>query len=243
MKIIIDEEFKNLIAPLTEEELKSLENNLLENGYNKAYPVIVWKGHDILVDGHNRYGLCQKYGIEPEIFEQKFESREEVINWMIENQLARRSIDPDMRAYLIGRKYATEKKSHGGARGNNCPLKTDEKIAQEFNISPRTVKNDAQFFEAIERVCKICDVSRQELMRTQNKKAITDLAKLSDSEIINTWGKIKDGKEEVKKTEGIFPVMIKLDKSTHTKLKQLSKNKSPQELIIELINREWEARS
>lgn len=120
--VIIDQEFKDLIAPLNQEEYSSLEKNLLENGFNKAYPLILWKGHDILVDGHNRHGLCVKYGIEFTFIEQEFDSREDVINWMVDNQLSRRSIDNDTRAYLIGKKYNLEKSSRGGVRskGNSC---------------------------------------------------------------------------------------------------------------------------
>lgn len=243
MSIIIDEEFKDLIAPLTEEEYKSLESNLLENGFNPAYPVIIWKGHDILVDGHNRYGICQKFGIEPDVIEQEFNSREDVINWMIENQLSRRSIDLDTRAYLIGRKYTTEKKPQGGARGNSCTLSTDERLAKEFNVSPRTVKTDGKFFEAVERICKLCGIGRQELMLKQTKKDILDLDKLTDAAIIETWHKLVNGDVEKKKAEGIFPIYLKLDKSTNAKLKYLSKSKSPQDLLIELINAEWERRS
>lgn len=241
MQIIIDEEFKNLIAPLTEEEHKSLESNLLEYGFNPAYPVIVWKGHNTLVDGHNRFLLCEKNGIEPCIIEQEFESREAVINWMVDNQLSRRNIDPDTRAYLIGRKYTTEKKTQGGARGNSYTLKTDERIAKEFDVSPRTVKIDGKFFEVVNKVCNLCSIGRQELTSKLTKKDIIEMDGLSDVAIIEAWEKIKNG-EAPKKTEGIFPVYLKLDKSTNTKLKSLLKGKSPQDLIVELINKEWERR-
>ena len=44
----VDEEFKTLIPPLTEEERKLLEESILKNGCEM--PILVWNG--IIVDGH-----------------------------------------------------------------------------------------------------------------------------------------------------------------------------------------------
>lgn len=64
--VIVDPEFKSLIDALTEQEREDLETSIKENGFNKAFPIIIWKNHQIIVDGHNRYEICQKLGIEPE---------------------------------------------------------------------------------------------------------------------------------------------------------------------------------
>jgi len=56
----IDSEFKNLIPPLTEEEYKGLENSILSEGCRDN--LVTW--NDILIDGHNRYEICQKHNIE-----------------------------------------------------------------------------------------------------------------------------------------------------------------------------------
>lgn len=55
----IDPEFKDLIPPLTTEELEMLEESIVANGCES--PLIVWNG--IIVDGHNRYAICHKRGI------------------------------------------------------------------------------------------------------------------------------------------------------------------------------------
>ena len=71
----IDPEFQNQIPPLTDDEYKQLEENILKEGKLLA-PLIVW--NNILVDGHNRYAILQKH---PEIYFSTmplpFESREE----------------------------------------------------------------------------------------------------------------------------------------------------------------------
>src|SRR5262245_33582433 len=49
-RIRVDPEFAALIPPLSAEERQRLELSLLEEGCRD--PLIVWKDHDILLDGH-----------------------------------------------------------------------------------------------------------------------------------------------------------------------------------------------
>ena len=73
----IDPEFQNQIPPLTDDEFKQLEENILKEG-KLLSPLIVWG--NTLVDGHNRYAILQKH---PEIcfstMPLRFENREEAI--------------------------------------------------------------------------------------------------------------------------------------------------------------------
>ena len=88
----IDPEFQNQIPPLTDDEYKQLEENILKEG-KLLSPLIVW--NNTLVDGHNRYAILQKH---PEIcfstMPLRFESREEVLAWICKNQLGRRNLTP-----------------------------------------------------------------------------------------------------------------------------------------------------
>jgi hypothetical protein len=45
--------------------------------------------------------------------EKFFDNEHDVINWIIDNQLSRRNITDDQRAYLIGKRYKEEKKAVG----------------------------------------------------------------------------------------------------------------------------------
>ena len=57
--LTVDPEFRDLIPPLNEEELKLLEESLVADGCES--PLIVWNG--VIIDGHNRYMICQKHDI------------------------------------------------------------------------------------------------------------------------------------------------------------------------------------
>ena len=57
--LTVDPEFRDLIPPLNEEELKLLEASIVADGCES--PLIVWNG--VIVDGHNRYAICRKHEI------------------------------------------------------------------------------------------------------------------------------------------------------------------------------------
>ncbi len=108
MELIIDSEFKNLIPPMKPEEFQGLKESIVNNGYDILYPIVSW--NNIIIDGHNRYSICEEFGIEFSVSEKKFSNRFEVINWIINNQLNRRSMTNEQRSYLIGKRYQEEKK-------------------------------------------------------------------------------------------------------------------------------------
>lgn len=94
--ITIDKEFQTLIPPLTDDEYRLLEESILAEGCRDA--LITW--HGILIDGHNRYKICEKYGLPYDTTETDFESRDSVIEWIIKNQFGRRNLPLYERARL-----------------------------------------------------------------------------------------------------------------------------------------------
>lgn len=104
-KLTIDDEFKTLIRPLFKAEYEQLEKNILKDGCRD--PLTTWNG--ILIDGHNRYSICQKHGIPFRVVEMEFSCRDEVIAWICANQLGRRNLTEETRKFLIGKQYEAEK--------------------------------------------------------------------------------------------------------------------------------------
>jgi len=93
----IDQEFKNLIPPLLEDEYRQLEQNILTKRKCEN-AIILWDGR--IIDGHNRFYICAEHGIEFELEEMDFESREAAKLWIIENQLGRRNLTDAARIEL-----------------------------------------------------------------------------------------------------------------------------------------------
>lgn len=101
MDIIIDPSLQAYIDPLTADEHAALERSILAEGCRDA--LVLWG--NVLVDGHNRYGICREHGL-PFRTEQnaRFASIDDVHLWMIDQHLGRRSVSDFQRGVLALRK-------------------------------------------------------------------------------------------------------------------------------------------
>ena len=97
----IDPDLRDLIPPLSEEEYRLLEDSIVRDGCDT--PLTVWNG--VIVDGHNRYEICQKHQVPFTYEERSFADREAAMFWMLEHQLARRNLEAYQRAEIM-LKYA-----------------------------------------------------------------------------------------------------------------------------------------
>lgn len=101
MNITVSEELKAYIDPLTPDEHEALERSLLAEGCRDA--LVLWG--DLLIDGHNRYGICQQHGIPFQTVQHPhFKSMDDVHLWMIDQHLGRRSVSDFQRGVLALRK-------------------------------------------------------------------------------------------------------------------------------------------
>jgi hypothetical protein len=96
-RIVIDPEIQAYIDPLTPDEHDALERSLVTEGCRDA--LVLWG--ELLVDGHNRYGICQKHDLPFRTVQNtRFRSVEDVKLWMIEQHLGRRSLTDFQRGEL-----------------------------------------------------------------------------------------------------------------------------------------------
>ncbi|MEJ8825740.1 plasmid replication/partition related protein [Variovorax humicola] len=120
MDIVVNEELKAYIDPLTPEEYESLERSILAEGCRDA--LVLWG--DVLVDGHNRYGICRKHDLPFQTVQNtRFQSMEDVHLWMIDQHLGRRSISDFQRGVLALRKreIVAARRAGNAASGGHAP--------------------------------------------------------------------------------------------------------------------------
>lgn len=154
--IKIDREFQNLIPALSADEREQLEANIVEHGGARD-PLVVWQrddADDILLDGHNRYEICERLGLPYEVEHMEFATRDDAADWMDRNQLGRRNLSKQDYKLLLGRRYNRAKKSaeesgkEGRARvGQNAPPseRTSAKLAKEHGVDEKTVRRAGEF--------------------------------------------------------------------------------------------------
>jgi N6-adenosine-specific RNA methylase IME4 len=154
--IVIDAEFAALIPPLSSEERRQLEDNIVEHGGARD-PLVVWvcDGTLTLLDGHNRYEICTRLGLPFDVHEMRFSSRDEAEDWIDKNQLGRRNLTADAFTLLLGRRYNRAKKQ--GDRTdltsdqNDQKLTTADKLAAEHGVGSATVRRAGKFAEEVDR--------------------------------------------------------------------------------------------
>ena len=114
-ELIIDEEFRTLLPELDSETYALLEENLLVNGC--IYPLVVWG--DILIDGFNRYSICTEHEFPFDVVSKSFDSRDEVLIWIIANQVSRRNLSSLQLSYYRGLHNTADKRLVNKSGGKN----------------------------------------------------------------------------------------------------------------------------
>ena len=139
MTITINQDLRAYIDPLTEDEYAALERSLLAEGCRDA--LVLWG--DLLVDGHNRYSICQKHDIPFNTRQnQTFQSIDDVHLWMIDNHLGRRSVSDFQRGVLALRKKEIVSARLAQAQAQPAsadPVLTREAVARTARVSSATL--------------------------------------------------------------------------------------------------------
>lgn len=221
MKLNIDQEFKNLIAPLTHEERKLLEKNIIKEGCRD--PIVLW--NNTIIDGHNRYNICTGHDIQFNTVDVELENHNEAINWIIDNQLGKRNVPDSVKKYLIGKRYTGEKKVEWDREnqhskkvvGDHCDhlpenetddnskLKSADKIAEQNEVSGITVRRSGTFSDNIDKIAESSGITPMDIL-TNTKHTRGDIKKVStlepeaQKEIVEKVcsGEVKSFKEALK---------------------------------------------
>ena len=174
-------ELEILIPPLTSEEFKQLERNILEEGIRD--PLVTWNG--ILVDGHNRYRIATEYDIDFTTVEKEFSDMNAVKEWMINNQFGRRNLNNYQRSVLalqLEDVFKAKAKENQIRKPDFVPLKSAE-----------------QKIETRQEIAKIANVGHDTISKVKKIEATASpeiKAKVSTGQI-----SINEAFKEIKKEE------------------------------------------
>jgi transcriptional regulator with XRE-family HTH domain len=186
LNITINEELRSFIDPLTANESAALERSLLAEGCRDA--LVLWG--ETLIDGHNRYDICTRHGIEFRTVQNTtFSSLDDVMLWMIDNHLARRSVSDYQRGVLalrkkdivtarVAQRAAAEPEADAtpAAAPESPPWNTREDVAKAARVSSNTISQ-------IERIQKAATPQLVEAVRagTISINAAANVASLPEA--------------------------------------------------------------
>jgi hypothetical protein len=99
MSLRINPELQAVVAPLTTEEYAQLRDNIQKDGLLE--PITLWAEESgTILDGHNRYAICQELGIGFRTKALSFLGIEAAKLWILEHQVGRRNLTDDQRAVI-----------------------------------------------------------------------------------------------------------------------------------------------
>jgi len=176
----VDLEFKGLIPPLSAEEYAQLEENIV-SARRCRDAIVTWEG--LILDGHNRFEICIRHGIEFEVVNMPLESREAAKLWILSNQLCRRNLSDAMRIELAQKKegvlrdLAKMKLSYAGMKSRPGMKALPEASALPDEIAPdekpfsKTTKGEDDAINVHEAIAKAAGVGEGTLHRYAEIKA------------------------------------------------------------------------
>ena len=162
-----DPALKRLVAPLDLVEFSGMEEDIRRRGGEKG--VKVW-GRTILVD-HEYYEYCHRENIPFCLVSISLDSYQEAVAWICKNQLLRKSLNEEMRKYLIGKRSLAERtiglvqmrKLENNASGQERPVMklarhnvsrthVRERIGTEYSLAYMTVRKYESYTLALDMV-------------------------------------------------------------------------------------------
>ena len=177
--LVIDKEFEELLPVLTPDEFDKLEKSILKNGL--LDPIKIWQDPKtnqwVIIDGHNRYKILKKNNISWKywcdykiLYEKELPTREDVKQWMLEQQLGRRNLSEAER-YEIVQKFknvikqkAKENQSSGGkGLSNLSKVNTRKEMAKVVGVSEGTYQ----------KMEKVMESNNEELKQKLREKKIS----------------------------------------------------------------------
>ncbi|MPS90601.1 MAG: plasmid replication/partition related protein [Comamonas sp.] len=171
MELKIDEGLKAYIDPLTPDEHESLERSILAEGCRDS--LVVWG--DLLIDGHNRYGICRKHGLPYNTVQAtQFKNMDDVHLWMIDQHLGRRSVSDFQRGVLALRKREIIAERRAAAAAAVNAAKAAQPASEE---APWEGDTDPVVAQALASVAKVPDEA------LDTREAVARAARLSAGQV------------------------------------------------------------
>ena len=155
-------EMEQLLPPLSGEQFSALERDILENG---CYAPIIVNEDMVIIDGHNRFRVCEKHGLPYRMLVFSFADLLEAKQWALDTQKGRRNLDkwelgkialrlkPDIEA----RARANQQEYHGNQYDSGLsatlpevhsdPVDTRKELADAVGLGERTMGKVMQIDE------------------------------------------------------------------------------------------------
>ncbi len=182
-------EMEQLLPPLSAEQFSSLERDILESG---CYAPIIINEDLVIVDGHNRFRICEKHGLPFRMLVFSFADLLEAKQWALETQRGRRNLslwELGQIALKLKPELETAGKARQGRRTDlsvnspksHTPFDTRKEMAQAVGIGEQTMGRIARLSEDAPQALKDA-LERKEVSVNRGWKILKALQQLPEKD-------------------------------------------------------------
>ena len=155
-------EMEQLLPPLSGEQFSALESNILENG---CYAPIIVSEDMVIIDGHNRFRVCEKHGLPYRMLVFSFTDLLEAKQWALDTQKGCRNLDKwklGQIALKLKPEIEARARTNQGSRTDlsvnspksYTPTDTRKEMAQAVGIGEQAMGRIAQLTENAPQLLK-----------------------------------------------------------------------------------------
>lgn len=182
-------EMEQLLPPLSAEQFSSLERDILESG---CYAPIIVNEELVIVDGHNRFRICEKHDLPFRMLVFSFADLLEAKQWALETQRGRRNLslwELGQIALKLKPELETAAKARQGRRTDlsvnspksHTPFDTRKEMAQAVGIGEQTMGRIARLSEEAPQALKDA-LERKEVSVNRGWKILKAVQQLPEEE-------------------------------------------------------------
>jgi ParB family chromosome partitioning protein len=183
--IVIDPEVSKVFK-INDKIFDEISQKMRASGYDKSQPVVIWKGENILLDGHTRLAAAKELELaEIPAVEMEFENREDALLYTFERQAVRRNLSS---AEILAAAQMIHGRKEKDGKGRAA-----EQLAGRLGVSPATIYQARKIMmEAPEEDLKAVQAGEKSIksvytkIARPRKEAPGDLSPLLGKEFIST---------------------------------------------------------
>jgi ParB-like chromosome segregation protein Spo0J len=221
----INQEYANLVTPLSAEEYESLKESMKRNGQLIS---IIRNSQGVILDGHHRYKICKELGIEPKLETKDFPDKLHAQMFVIESNLRRRHLNDFQRIKLaLKSKLILQEIAQQNQKAGRKIDTSVKHLTQVGRVNEQIAKLAGVSHETVRKVHEIERDQQLELGQRLLTPALIGALESGDITINSAYETLKESKQE---RDGLTR-RIKKDKEKHNRIlggekpshKQLSK--------------------
>jgi hypothetical protein len=159
--------FEALIPLQSKGEYMALDQSIQAEGCRD--PLTVWKGKNVVLDGHTRRMLCAGHKKQVKVREVDLADEQAAVEYILQIQRERRNLTREAMSYFRGTEYNALKRQRGGSKrgrkpkGFNQPQPTSMQVADKYGVAEKTIRRDGQFAQDIDQL--VVDYGQPEVKR------------------------------------------------------------------------------